>query len=209
MTEDNSEISLFDVADWLWSFRWLMLVCAAIGIVSAFVAWQNSSSTPAPSYEIKLQIFSGGTPVRGPGEIADILVAGLDDPRLELISAPAANPVIFRTGDSQLAGSLRAEIAALTDAMMAEVKTQETELERLLPANENALPLYLETKAFIEGVNSGLVSPIVTTVTASTASERSRLPALFLPVMASGLAFLLIAGAISFAREWKRRREPA
>lgn len=170
------------------------------------MTWQNAKP-PAPSFEIKLQIFSGGTPVRGPEEIADILVAGLKDPKLTLVSAPSANPVVFQTSDSQVANSVEVEVAALSEAMLAEVSAQEAELERLLPANENALPQYLRAKSFIEGVNSGLVLPIVTTVTPDSTSGPSRVATLLIPVMASGFLFLVIAGAVSFVRAWKRRRE--
>lgn len=198
MTEDSSEISLFDMADWLWSFRWLMLACLAIAAGWALFAWQNIKD-PAPLYEVKLQVFSGGTPVRGTAEIVDILVAQLEDPGLEQVSAPAANPVVYRTSDSQLASRVEAGAAPVTEALLEEVRSQETELKRLLRTNENALPLYLKTKAFIEGVNSGLVSLVMTTVitvTPNTASGRSRTLALLIPLMASGFLFLVIAGSV-------------
>jgi hypothetical protein len=205
MTENDAEISLFQVADWLWSFRWLMLACAIGAIGWAGVAWQNNS--PATSFDIKLQIFSGGTPVRRPDEIADILVAGLGKPGLQLVSSPAQNPVIFRASDGQLANSIEEDVAGLTDAMMIEVREQQTELVRLLPTNETALPHFLRTKAFIEGVNSGLIAPVLTTVSSSEATARSRANVVLLPIVVCGLLFFLTAGAISFGRTWKKRRE--
>lgn len=207
MESDHSDTSLFDMADWLWSFRWLMLACLAIAIGWMLWAWQNAKD-PAPFYEVKLQIFSGGTPVRGPAEIADILVDGIKTANLELVSAPGSNPVIYRTSDSQMANRVEVDVAPVTAALLAEVVSQQSELSRLLRTNENALPQYLSTKSFIEGVKSGLITPVVTTVTLMEASERSRVVTLLVPAISSGFLFLLIAGGISFSREWKRHRKP-
>jgi uncharacterized protein involved in exopolysaccharide biosynthesis len=206
MAEDVSEeISLFDIADWLWSFRWLMLVCLAIAIAGAALAWQNTKA-PEPTYDVKLQIFSGGTPVRGPAEIADIVISGLEDEGLVLKSAQSANPIIFQTTDAQIAGRVEATIATLTDALIEEVRVQEVELGRLVQGNETALSQYLMAKSFIEGVRSGLIPLIETSIAPSTVSQQSRMLALLLPVLASGVLFFLVAGTVSFSREWKKRR---
>ncbi|WP_169196992.1 hypothetical protein [Devosia sp. MC1541] len=206
MTDDRPEISIFDVAEWLWSFRWLMLACAVAAVIWAAVAWQMSTRASAPAYEIKLQIFSGGTPGRPPGEVADILAAGLSDSELVLVSAPSANPVVFRTVDRQRADRVSAEVATLADAIISEARARESELERLLPTNENALPQYLSTKAFVDGVNSDLVPLIVTNVGPVAVSMRSPTQAILIPVLACGCLFLLIAGAITFVGEWWKWR---
>lgn len=205
MTDDRPEISIFDIADWLWSFRWLMLACAAIAIIWATLAWQTSKSA-VQSYEVRLQIYSGGTPLRSPGEIADIVAAGLSIPMATLVSPPSANPVIFLTDDRQKAERIGAELAPLTEAMIAEAGALKIELERLLLTNENALPQYLKTKAFLEGVNSGIVPLIVTSVTPAAGSTRSLMRIILIPVLSCGCLFLLAAGATSFIVEWKKRR---
>lgn len=205
MSDDRAEISLFDIVIWLWSYRWLALACTALALGWTGLMWQNVKA-PTPSYEVKLQIFSGGTPVRARDEIADIFAAGLSRPGLNLLSSPSTNPVILQTTDSQLANRVEADVEQLVHALMAEVRAQEAELKRLLPVNENALPIYLKTKAFVEGVNSGLIPPVVTTVSLAAVSQRSSQIALIIPVIVSGFLFLLMAGAVTFSREWKKRQ---
>lgn len=182
-----------------------MLGCAVAAVIWAAVASQNTGQA-APAYEIKLQIFSGGTPVRPPGEIADILVVGLSGLGLELVSAPSTNPVIFRTGDRQLADGVEAEVITLTKAMIAETSARERELERLLKSNENALPEYLSSKAFLESVDSGLVQLIVTRVEPAAGGARSKMQAIVIPILACGCLFLLVAGAVTFVGEWRKWR---
>lgn len=206
MTERSSEeISLFDVADWLWSFRWLMLACLAIALAGAALSWQGDKPTAA-GYEIKLQIFSGGTPARTPGEIADILIAGLKNDDLVLVSAQAANPVIFRASDAETANRAVATAAALTDAVLGEIRQQEVELGHLLASSDAALPHYLTAKSFNEGVRSGLTPLVATSSAPSPTSQPGRLVGIIVPFLISGFAFVIIAGATSFARAWRERR---
>lgn len=205
MQEDSSEISLFDLVDWLWSFRWFLLLCVAMALAGAALAWQ-STRTLSPSYEVRVQIFSGGTPVRDPAEIADILIAGLKNDGLALVSAQSANPIIFQTADMRIVTQAKQTVETLTAAIIEEVRAQEIELGRLLQGNETALPLYLRAKSFNEGTSSGLIPLIVTSIGPGSVSERSRVMAVIMPVLASGVFFFLVAGTLSFVRQWKNRR---
>lgn len=204
MMEKDSEKSLLEVADWIWSSRWLIVIYAIAAAGWVLLAWQNNPSVT--SFEIKLQIFSGGTPVRAPGEVADILVAGLAKPGLQLVSTSATNPVVFRTTNRQLADSVEEDVSGLVEDIMKEVSAQQIELARLLPTNNTALPQFLSTKAFIEGVNSGLISLVVTTISSSEASVRSRGNVVLLPLVVCSLLFFLTAGATTLGRHLKKRR---
>lgn len=208
MKDEEAEISLFDIAEWFWSFKWLMLACAIVAIAWIALAWQNVKATP-PSFNVNLQIFSGGTPVRTPEEISDILAAKLDVPGVERLSAPAANPLHYRAADMEKAEAVQSQVDAIVKDMLAEVSAQQDELQRLLTINETALPQYLEAKSFVESVTSGLISPVVTEISSADTSTTSKITSLVLPVVVCGFVFLLIAGTISFIREWKQRHQVA
>jgi hypothetical protein len=206
MEENGQQISYFDIADWLWSFRWMMLAFAMLAVAWGSAVWFNFKALP-PHYEIKAQVFSGGTPIRGTGEIADIIVAGLENPKLTLVSAPTASPVIFQTSELGLATEAEARIATIRDALVAEVRDQTVELEGLLPASEAARLQIFKARAFVAGIDSGLVPLIDTVVATRAVPPFNPLPAFFTAALSCAILFLLTAGTVTFVRAWKDRRQ--
>jgi hypothetical protein len=221
----EKELDLFDIADWLWSFRWLALGMAAIALVwtvFALVGARGASAAPAavtpPTYLLTINIYSSGTPVRAPADIADIYATRLSSESLRLASNPGAEPIIFTTTDRATAEAGLAAAEQIAEQLVADVRSQAAFLTRYKnedPLPEAAATQYIRSIAFLEGLQSGLFDLASATVTehvrAEVADNESQtnsnmLTRLLMPWIFCGFAFLAIAGSVSFANEWQKRR---
>lgn len=183
-----------------------MLILSIIGIGGSLALWSTSKPTQTSSYQVQLTVYSGGTPVRGVAEISDILAAGATADGALLTSKAGANPVLWTAPDRAVAGSVEANAAQVASRLVDEVKVRASDLETLLQTNENALQPYLSAKSYLEGVDTGLIVPVVATVTESTVVNRSGIVWAFLPLLISGVVFFVIAGTISFIASWRKHR---
>jgi hypothetical protein len=217
--QEVHHIGVFEVADWLWSWRWLALTMVILGAAGTVLMLQTGEA-PAPlpdnhdqpEYEITLQVYAAGTPVRGLVEIADILGTKLQNDDAVLTSPWATLPVVFRANTREEAVRTVARAEEISDQLTAEVQGQADALEKFLdsrPVPDPAMSQFIRSLAFTQGIEDGLIDVVRGTVklTRGDASSpfRSR-TALIAPLVFAGLGFFLIAGGVTFARSWRRHR---
>lgn len=207
-------IGIFDVVDWLWSFRWLALglaLLAAIGTAYFVLVEKRSPDQAQSGFEVVVDIHGQGTPLRGIAETAEIFESALRSDSLSLVSQSGTVPVIFWTDKKSIAESAEVEGDRIVQLLMAELETRISVLTPLVQrdqATEIATNEYLKTLSFLDGVESGLIEPFrVGMRQASPFEPRAGYILLALPWILAGLVFLLIAGAATSFRAWRRHRE--
>lgn len=212
LRSDAGELTPFDIADWLWSFRWLaaaLLVFAAIW--TGFLFWTNrgGASNARPIYELAISVYASGTPLRSPSEIGDIYRAGLRATGLVVASEPAAVPLVWRAETQAVADAAAAEAAEIADRLIADVRSQTDFLAPYLQREivpEVIAGQYLRNIAFLEGVEAGLIEVSRPTVRAVAASSNALGVRLLLPWIACGVLFLGLAGGTTFVSRWRAHR---
>ncbi|KKB08890.1 hypothetical protein [Devosia chinhatensis] len=209
------ELSPFDIADWLWSFRWLavaLFLGATAWTGSLLFANAGSTAVEEPRHDLVIGIYRAGTPVRSVTEIADIYGSRLMSPTRALISEAGAAPVVLRAQNRDAAEAAATESSELAMQLVAEVQAQADTLavymrREIVP--DFIAEQYFTNTAFLAGVQSGLIEisrPVIREVT----SARGTGPGirLALPWITAGVVFLAVAGVISFVSAWRTRRQP-
>lgn len=203
-TADREESSLYDALDWMWSFRWLALVSLLIGATISVVIWATTPP-PATLHNVTIQIFSGGTSVRTPQEIADMYSSHLGNEQLHLLSGRTENPLIFQALSREQAELAISQISEISDQIIQEVQELASEIRPLINENDAAMEQYLRHRAFLRGVQAGLVHIAVATTSEGTEAARPRF-AWALPLMLSLVAYGVLAVLWSVWRGWSDRR---
>lgn len=208
---DAGELSPFDIADWLWSFRWLaaaLLLCAAIW--SAFLFWTGTSnSNSRPSYELVVSLYASGTPLRSVSEIVDIYRSGLRTAGLVVTSEAGAVPLVWQAESQTLADAAATEARQIADRLIADVRSQNDSLAPYMQREivpEVIAGQYLRNTAFLDGVETGLIEFSRPTVRAVAAPRSALGVRLLLPWIACGVAFMGLAGGITFVSRWRAHR---
>jgi hypothetical protein len=209
------ELSPFDIADWLWSFRWLaggLILLAAVW--TAVLLWTSSSSGPSapPSYQLVINLYTSGTPVRSVPEIAYIYEARLISPKLWLTSAPGANPVVLHSDSKALAEAAAIQAEEIGAELIAEVRNHMNALAPYMQrddVSEFVVGQFLKNMAFLQGADSGLTDISRTTINEFIPGRPDSRTNLLLPWLACGVAFLVLAGVVTFVSTWRTRRQRA
>lgn len=210
---DASELSPFAIADWLWSFRWLavtLLACAAVWTAVLFWTEGNGGLVGAPGYNVVIDVYSGGTPVRSASEIVDIYRARMVKAGRFVTSAAGANPIVLQAHSKTLADAAVAESSQLAEQLVAEVKAQTGALATFTQREvvpDFVAKQYIVNTSFVSGVEAGLiqVSRAGVEQVTSTRSAGAGLR-LLLPWITCGVLFLVLAGVTSFVSKWRNHR---
>ncbi|MET3926357.1 hypothetical protein [Devosia sp. 2618] len=198
----EQEVSLYDLADWAWSYRFLALVFVVIGIAGAVAAWAVPN-VATPSYRASFTIYTAGTPVRTAAEIAEILAGQLSDTAAIITSDPGANPVTAEMSSSgnDTAASTAANVEA---SLVAEVQERQSVTLPLISGTEGALELNLTADSFLAAHRDGLIKLIQPEFSEQSPGRSIRDSIII--IVASGALFFLIAGMHSFWIHWRRHR---
>ena len=225
MTQEK-QLNQYDVADWIWSFRFLMLVLIVLAATwTAVVAMRSvseegdSSSSFEAKYELKVEIFSAGTPIRDAAEISDILGSNLQSKTLSRVSVQGASPVTFVAASEADAFQALEKIQGIEDQLYQEIQTQadmiSSWLNKPTSLTESASAQYLRDLAFLAGTNSDLIDllrpsvieGIPENILTNPASPGFNTGRFILPWAVAAFAFLIIAGTATFLKGWHRHRE--
>jgi hypothetical protein len=196
----DREISLFDVADWLWSYRVLAVLLALAGLTGAAAVWFFTPPATA-TFRTTVSVYSSGTPVRTATEITDILLGQLADSIPNVVVGTAASPLMVDFVSTADVETARQTIDALEASLLAEVMKLQADTAPLVGTSEAALTLNLDAKAFIEGSNTGLIKIVRVAVQELTAQRQLRTP--IMVMVAAGFMFLALAGTHSFWTRWR------
>jgi hypothetical protein len=201
--QSDKEIDIYDIADWLWTFKWLGLVLLVLGLAGSTYIWITSDARRSVQ-EITLTIFSGGNGLQTEEQIAEILGSTAVENGASLLSARATNPVIFSAIDLSSAQAALTAIAAMENLLLDQTRAWVNEITPLINDNPAAFESYTNVRSFLNGLDSGLFKLVTVEnqeVQLSVSMARNLLPL----IAATGL-FLLIALGGSFANSWRNRR---
>ena len=207
----SGEIGLFDVADWLWPFRWLGLAFLTIAVIWTGVVFWTGRQAPAavPGYTVTTSIYPSGTPVRQSSDIAGILRSRLASVGLTVRSELGANPVVVNVPTNDATKIVIAAVQEVEGELIADVKAQVTILAPLMRSEnvpDSVAAQYIKNVSFLDGQANliHLLDPVVTRrAAAETGTGRTQI---MMPWLVCGAAFFAIAGGISFTRAWKAHR---
>lgn len=218
MNEQNTtsaeEISIFEIADWLWSFRWLALTLMFFAAAwSSALIWSGSDSSPAAAtYRVTSTIFPSGTHIRSASDIASILKERLNSVGVRVETTEGANPVIAAATSSQDAQLAIATAQELEEQLAADVQAQIDLLSRLIQddnASEFVSSQYVINVSLLDGIRGGLIKIIASSseeVPPQT-SGPARGGRFLLPWALCFGAFIALALGITFAKQWRSHRE--
>lgn len=201
MAEINRELSLYDVADWIWRYRVLAVLLLATALV-ATVLLLLAPGNDRRSYTATFQIYSAGTPVRSAAEISDILASKFRVDSDAVLAGPGSLTVTFATREAAEGALTTAR--DVQDSLVAEVTTRLSDVESLIAENEVALSIALQAKSFLGATKADLITLIHGSVRENViAQPRSILAA---PAVFFAFVFFGVASLHSFWRGWRRRR---
>ncbi len=207
----SDEIGLFDVADWLWPFRWLGLAFLATAVIWTGVVFWTGRQAPVavPGYTVTTNIYPSGTPVREASDIAGILRSRLASGGLAVRSELGANPVVVNVPTNDATKAVIAAVQEVEGELIADVEAQVTILAPLMSSEnvpDSVAAQYIKNVSFLDGQANliRLLDPVVTRrAAAETGTGTTQL---LIPWLVCGAAFFAIAGGISFTRAWKVHR---
>jgi hypothetical protein len=208
-TERNGdETTLFDIADWLWSFRLLALGALVLAALWTSLLVYSATGEPSKKLEMYVSVSASATPIRGVSEIADILATKLASNTISLASAHGANPVILWISDQKFLEEATAKVEEISNQLVADVASQTNLIRPYLDRDvvpDSLAVQYLRNVSFLEAQKTGLLD--IATVQVKAYNEPARdLKSLLIPGIICGLGFLGIAAAISFMRSWAAHR---
>lgn len=208
------ELSPFDIADWLWSFRWLaagLIVCAAIWTALMLLPAGDSNTPEELTHQLVIDLYASGTPVRSVSEITDIYRARLVTPELWMVSAVGANPIVLHSYSKNVTEGAATESRQISDELLADVRSLTDSLAPYMQREfvpEMIAGQYIKNTAFLDGVEAGLIEISRPTVSQLDPPSRGGPGArLSLPWVACGVLFLVLAGGITFISRWKAHRQ--
>lgn len=209
MSQEHNELTVFDLVDWVWSYR---ILAAALGVVC--VGWIGfitlSPTASSTEYYVHFRLHPTGTPIRSAAEISGMISSLSNDAKLVVV---AGEPAQFTAPTEAAARSLAEQLHTLEQGLVAEVATRLDDLAPYLHSDIDgtALTMYLQSKSFLAGQESGLIDLIdVSESDTAMQAPRSRMSQIVYPVVVCGFAFFAIALLTSFFRSWRgRKRMPS
>lgn len=208
VTATSSDIGLFDIADWIWSFRWLAIAFVTLAAIwTGIIFWTASKVVPVnTSFVVTITIYPSGTPVRNATEISSILSSRLAAMNVRITSALGDSQVVVNVPTNEAVEKVISVAEKLEDDLTSDVQAQLNLLAPLMSNDyvpEYIAAQYVTDATFLAG-QSGLfrlLDPVVSK-RVSNSPEPNRMQ-LIQPWLFFGLAFGAIAGGITFARKWK------
>ena len=197
-------MDIYDLADFLWSYRTLAFVLAFMGVVGAIGVW--ITQVPAkPTYRLSLIVYTSGTPLRTAREIIEIVVAKLPPTKGVVTSDLGNNPLVIAYSEAADAEAARKVATEVEKRLVNEVEERASTLTKI-PRSPTTLALILETDAFLSGYRSGLISLMQTRISVEAPPSKSPRNSILL-LIASGFVFIVLAGTHGFVTKWQSLRD--
>lgn len=204
----SGEIGLFDIADWIWDFRWLVIGFITLALMwTGITFWTVIKAKPvSTNFVVTTTIYPSGTPVRNVPEIASILRSRLTAMSLRFTSALGDNPVVVNVPTSEAAEKVIAIAEALAEDLISDVQAEVNTLTPFM-SNDNVpnyiAAQYIKDVAFLAGQSRliRLLDPVISKRPPDPV-QPNRMQFL-MPWLLCGSAFFAIAGGVTFTKKWK------
>ncbi|MBJ7579360.1 hypothetical protein JHC09_15900 [Devosia sp. MC532] len=198
----DKDIDVYDIADWLWSFKWMAAAFLILGLAGSAYMWRAGDAPP--SKEIILSVFPGGNVVWSDVQIVEILSATAMESGARVLPSGAASQVVLSV---QEAGSEKAVIAVIAEVeglLLNQTRAWVDEITPLINQNSAAFDSYATARAFLKGLDSGMIKLVA--VESREVPRPTSIMRQLLPLGAACGLFLLLACGRSFVVGWRRRK---
>jgi hypothetical protein len=206
---DRDRLDLFELADQLWSLKWLVVLGVLAGL--AVGVWNYLTQPPVTTQtDVVFYFYTNGTPDFGPTVVADQLVTKLTEAGFEIATRRGNTPVVaLRVNASQLE-TLPQVVDAFEMLIDSHVDERLVELRKWTQDKvPEALALYLRYQSYRDGRSDGTID-LVNYNTVRTDTERRGVVSEVAPPAIVGLfAALGLCLVLFFIRNWRRARQAA
>lgn len=216
----QEQLSIYDVAEWFWSFRWLIV--GLFALASIWTAILVATSPPQPGadassgVQLRVKVLASGTPLRSAEQITDIVSSALNGDEVKMTSFSPATTMLFTAKTSADADAAIAKVGQIESALDKEVRQRiqllAAERSRVLQSTEFAASQYLSAVTFVDGIDAGLAKIVDVSVEQQAGNAAKGVPVrvllsrLIIPWAFAAAVFVVATGLITFARGWKRHR---
>ncbi|MDV3253786.1 hypothetical protein DevBK_20795 [Devosia sp. BK] len=216
----QEQFSIYDVAEWFWSFRWLIIgLLALAGIWTAVLVVTTPSqpvAEPTSEVQLRVKVLASGTPLRSAEQISDIVSSALDGDEVKMTSISPTTTMLFTARTMADAEAIMDKLQQIDTALETEVRQRvqllANEESRVLQSTEFAASQYLGAVTFVGGIDAGLIKIVDAYLEKQPGSAANAVPVrvflsrLILPWAFAGAVFVVVTGVMTFARGWKRHR---
>lgn len=200
----RDEISIYEVFDRVWAFKWVFVICIAVGLIVGLYQYFQPQKVVIDR-QIVIEVYPAGSPSYTQVELAAQLATQLAKANLTTTSGRSSASLLLRAkpGDEEVVKTISDSITQIVDDQANDTLN---ELRAMTLNVGEAVPQFLRFKAFVDGRQSGRIQLFTQRQVETSTTSSTSLRVVIIPViigLAAAFSALII---VSFIRGWRQYR---